>query len=186
MKIRPISDAEIAKMMSEETVLYRKPGAVFPNHEPVNVMIPNMILAAKMPFERQRHFWDFVIEHDILPVCKLFDCDRGTPDRRLVALVVVCAKNEYDWYDIFDALYDAFGKVFDLNERHVVPPPPAKVEPRYIYKYTMETVYTISPEHYEKIKDARLDPEMVYRCADLFEYLREMVASEWKEGEDGK
>lgn len=186
MKIRPISDAEIAKMMSEETVLYKKHGVVFPKHEPVNVMIPNVILAAKMPFERQRRFWNFVIENDILPVCKLFDCDMGTPDRRLVALVVVCAKNEYDWYDIFDALYEAFGKVFDLNERHVVPPPPAKVEPRCIYKYTMETVYTISPEHYNKIKDERLDPEMIYLRAGLFEHLREMAASEGKGANDGK
>lgn len=177
MKIRPISDAEVAKMMSEETLLFKKHGVSFPISAFRKGPIHDMVMQANLPFDDQKKFWKIITDNDILPVLKLIDDMGGN----LVAVLRVNANGEEAWYKTFDAIQEAFGNCFFDEFRspnvyaslHDANPVTGKMP---------EIIYSMSEAKQRATEGFEFTPDDVFMGAGLFMHLREMATSEGKEG----
>ena len=179
MKIRPISEAEIAKMMRDGLTLYRKPGMKFPKAELRKGLIRDMTMQALTPYDIQRRLWSIIITKDALPVLKLIDDTQGN----YVAVLRVNTDGEESWYKVFDAIQDAFDNCFSYSFRS----PDAYVvldEPHPITGQFPKVVYSMDEEKQRAIGGHELTPDEVYKRAEVMkkwvheEYMREMAMNE--------
>jgi hypothetical protein len=109
MKIRPISDAEVAKMMSEGAVLYRKdrlPLNALGRFDNLCIVLKGFTLKEQIMFCAGLHFTNEDAKTRLPLLAATYD-----GDAHLQIVFRVNATDEADWY----ATYDAFERLLGMG-----------------------------------------------------------------------